>query len=212
MVKHNNAIQKIHLRKHWGRFVKTWFNQAARKTRRQNIRKEKAAAVFPRPADKLRPSVRCQTQRYNMKVKQGKGFTLEELKSVGLNAHFAQTIGIAVDYRRRNKCQESLEANKKRLSAYLSKLVLFPKNENAPKTNAKPVADATKEVLSGFAPAQADLNTVVPVLQDKKREKAVAKSSIKPCDAYKKIRLEKTNKKWAGIREKRAKEAAEKEK
>ena len=94
----------------------------------------------------------------------------------------------------------------------MSKLVLFPKNENKPKTDAKPVADASKDVLSGFAASQANLNTVVPVLQDKKREKAVDKSAVKKVDIYKKIRLEKTNKKWAGIRERRAKEAAEKEK
>jgi large subunit ribosomal protein L13e len=200
------------LRKNIHRFITTWFDQAGRKTRRQRIRKEKAAAVFPRPTDKLRPVVRCQTQRYNIKVKEGKGFTKEELKSVGLNANFARSIGISVDAKRRNKCQESLEANKKRLSAYLSKLVLFPKNENAPKTSAKPVADASKEVLNGFAPSQVNLDTAIPVTQDKKREKVVLKKDIKQIEAYKKIRLEKTNKKWAGIREKKAKESADKEK
>ena len=36
---------------------------------------------FPRPvAGSLRPAVRPPTQRYNMKLRAGKGFTLEELK------------------------------------------------------------------------------------------------------------------------------------
>jgi len=26
MVKHNNMMPNVHLRKHWNRFVRTWFN------------------------------------------------------------------------------------------------------------------------------------------------------------------------------------------
>lgn len=41
----------------------------------------KAKSVFPRPtAGKLRPLVHCQTIKYNMKQRLGRGFTLEELK------------------------------------------------------------------------------------------------------------------------------------
>jgi len=35
MVKHNNVIPNEHFRKHWQNYVKTWFNQPARKTRRR---------------------------------------------------------------------------------------------------------------------------------------------------------------------------------
>jgi large subunit ribosomal protein L13e len=45
----------------------------------------------------------------------GKGFTLEEIKAAGLGSAFARSVGIAVDHRRRNKSQESLDLNKKRL-------------------------------------------------------------------------------------------------
>ncbi len=42
---------------------------------------KKAAAVAPRPVDgTLRPAVRCPTFKYNMKMRAGRGFTLEELK------------------------------------------------------------------------------------------------------------------------------------
>lgn len=35
MVKHNNVVPNAHFKKHWQNYVKTWFNQPARKTRRR---------------------------------------------------------------------------------------------------------------------------------------------------------------------------------
>lgn len=35
MVKHNNVIPNGHFKKQWQNYVKTWFNQPARKTRRR---------------------------------------------------------------------------------------------------------------------------------------------------------------------------------
>lgn len=35
MVKHNNVIPNGHFKKHWQNYVKTWFNQPARKQRRR---------------------------------------------------------------------------------------------------------------------------------------------------------------------------------
>ena len=44
-------------------------------------RAKKAAAVFPRPAaGSLKPLVHCPSQKYNTKIRLGRGFTLEELK------------------------------------------------------------------------------------------------------------------------------------
>ena len=51
---------------------------------RAAARAEKAVKVFPRPVKgALRPVVRGQTVRYNLKKRFGRGFTFEELK-VGL--------------------------------------------------------------------------------------------------------------------------------
>jgi hypothetical protein len=48
-------------------------------------RQKKAAKIFPRPtAGPLRPIVQCQTLKYNMKSRAGRGFTLEELKVIHL--------------------------------------------------------------------------------------------------------------------------------
>lgn len=43
-------------------------------------RQAKAVKDFPRPAGKLRPQVHGQTLKYNMKLREGRGFSLEELK------------------------------------------------------------------------------------------------------------------------------------
>nr|XP_016441694.1 PREDICTED: 60S ribosomal protein L13-2-like [Nicotiana tabacum] len=78
---HNNVIPNGHFKKHWQNYVRTWFNQPARKTRRRAAMQQKAVKIFPRPtAGSLRPIVREQTLKYNMKVHAGRGFSLEELK------------------------------------------------------------------------------------------------------------------------------------
>ena len=65
-------------------------------------RAKKAALVAPRPTGGLlRPVVHCPPQRYNMKTRAGRGFTLDELKAAGIGKKYARTIGICVDARRR---------------------------------------------------------------------------------------------------------------
>lgn len=144
MVKHNNVIPNVHLRKHWQKNVRVWLNQAARKKRRLSARRAKAAANGPRPLESLKPAVRCQTIRYNHRVRTGRGmkffilgFTLAEIKASGLGVQFARSIGISVDHRRKNRNQESLELNKARLQNYINKLVIYPRNEKKPVTKAK---------------------------------------------------------------------------
>jgi large subunit ribosomal protein L13e len=139
MVKKGNVpIPNNHFRKHWHPcssqrgHVKNHFDQGPQKKRRRIRRLQRAVRVFPRPIHDLRPVVRCPTQRYNMRCRPGKGFTVSELKKAGINRRYARTIGIAVDLRRKNRCQESLDLNVNRLKAYLSKLVLYPKNPRKP--------------------------------------------------------------------------------
>ena len=101
-----------HYRKYWQKHVRTWFNQPARAIRRRSHRAEQAKKRFPRPtAGLLRPVVHPPTQRYNYKVRLGRGFTLDELKAAGIPRKQALTIGIAVDHRRKNRCTESLQTN-----------------------------------------------------------------------------------------------------
>lgn len=148
MVKHNNILPNVHLRKHWQRNVRVWLNQAGRKQRRLQARRTRAAAAAPRPLDKLRPQVRCQTIRYCHRPRLGRGFTLAELKAVGLGAQFARSIGITVDHRRKNRSQEGFDTNKARLTNYLSKLVLYPRHESKYVSKAKTgILNDTPKVL-----------------------------------------------------------------
>ena len=117
MVKHNNAIDKTHCRKDWARFVRQNLNQAGRKVARRSARLAKAKAIAPRPTSLLRPSARGCTVKYNSKLRAGRGFTVEELRAAKINIRQAPTIGIAVDFRRSNRSQESLDRNVARLKA-----------------------------------------------------------------------------------------------
>ena len=131
--KRNNMIPNAHFHKKWQKWVRTWFNQPARKQRRRTRRQEKARRVAPRPAaGPLRPAVRCPTLRYNMRQRLGRGFSLDELRAAGLNRNFARTIGIAVDHRRKNRSVESLQVNVQRLKEYHSRLILYPRNAKKP--------------------------------------------------------------------------------
>mmetsp|Transcript_1741 Transcript_1741/g.2221 ORF Transcript_1741/g.2221 Transcript_1741/m.2221 type:complete len:202 (-) Transcript_1741:1100-1705(-) len=128
MVKHNNVLPNGHFKKHWQFRVKVFLDQPGRKLKRRLARKAKAERVAPRPvAGLLRPAVRCPTQRYNTKIKYGRGFTLQELKEAGINAKQALSIGIAVDHRRKNRSVQGLQANVERLKSYKARLVVFPR-------------------------------------------------------------------------------------
>ena len=177
MVKHNNVVPNIHCKKKYLESsrgplkVKLALNQAGKKKSRRLARAAKAAAIAPRPLKLLRPAVHCPTQRYSAKVRLGKGFTLEELKAAGLTAQYARTVGIAVDHRRTNRCNESLTRNVARLEEYKSKLVVFPKkrlskvkNGDSSRDECKaatqfsgtilPLAQPAHEVVMGDVPKQ----------------------------------------------------------
>merc|ERR1739845_316605 len=161
----NNIVPNGHFHKDWQRYVKTWFNQPARKIRRRQNRIAKAARVAPRPIGKLRPVVSCPTFKYNLKQRAGRGFTLEELKAAGLSKKYAQTIGIAVDHRRRNKSVESLQLNAQRLKEFKSKLILFPLSAKKPRKG-----EATPEEVSKAVQLAGE---VMPVKPSAKRIRAM---------------------------------------
>merc|ERR1711934_1035204 len=167
-MKHNNMIANEHFRKYWQRYVKTWFDQPAKKKARRLARQKKAAAVAPRPvAGAVRPVVHPPTQRYNSKVRIGRGFSLAEIKAVGLGKREAQSLGIAVDHRRRNKSVEGQEANAQRLREYRAKLVVFPKHAKHAKKGWVDTSDASTVV-------EQQTGVVMPEITKSKKSKARA--------------------------------------
>ena len=200
-IRGNRVIPNAHFHKDWQRYIKTWFDQPARKKRRHQKRVEKAKRIAPRPIKKLRPVVRCPTIRFNMRQRLGRGFTVEELKAAGISAKVAQTIGIAVDKRRKNRSVESLQQNVQRLKEYKSKLILFPINRKKPKK-----ADSSEQECRL---AQQQAGELLPV---KSGKQAADEAPRKVTDAEKKFsathtaRQARANKKLAPGRAKRAKE------
>ncbi|XP_038878048.1 60S ribosomal protein L13-3 [Benincasa hispida] len=205
-MKHNNVIPSGHFRKHWQNYVRTWFNQPARKTRRRNARQEKAVKNFPRPtAGPLRPIVHGQTLKYNMKVRAGRGFSLEELKAAGIPKKLARTIGIAVDHRRRNRSLESLQANVQRLKTYKAKVVVFPRRARKFKAG-----DSTPEELANATQVQGQY---LPIGREKASVELVkVTEDMKSFKAYDKLRVERMNARHVGARLKKAAEAEKEDK
>merc|ERR1740116_559847 len=176
MVKHNNVIVNVHLRKHWERIgVKTHFNQPAQKAKRHQIRKAKAARVFPQT----------------------------ELRAAGLTAAQAKTVGISVDHRRTSTSEEQLQMNVARLNEYKSKMILFPKRDQKPKKGF--LADATVEKVKAAMAANQSKGVTMPI-QKKVQEVEFAKipDEDKKKKVYHGLRSMRTNTRYNGRRIKKA--------
>ncbi|KAI6182480.1 60S ribosomal protein L13 [Aphelenchoides bicaudatus] len=202
MAKGNTMIPGEHFRKHWQRRIKTWFNQPARKVRRANNRVAKLKAVAPRPIGLLRPAVHCSSIRYNSKIRLGRGFSLEELKTAGIPVNEAKQFGIAVDHRRTNRSVESIQRNVQRLKEYKSRLIVFPKKLNKPKKGDSSEAELKlAEQLRG---------AVLPIKQAAPRIKAQPiVEELKKFEVYKHLRRVRGDQRNKGKREKAAKATAD---
>lgn len=205
MVKHNNIVPNQHFRKQWDRHVVTWFNQPARKVRRRNARAEKAKRLAPRPVNQLRPVVRCSTNKYNTKVKAGRGFTAAELRAADIRPKEALSIGISVDRRRKNRSQEGYQLNVERLKLYKSKLVVFPRNGSKQRSGDAPASELANAV-------QVDMNTAFPVAAPVQRSKArkITKAEREQTSRVQLLRSELATSKFWAMREKKAAAKAEK--
>ena len=190
MVRHNNMLPNVHLGKDWQEKVKTWFNQPGRKHRRQLKRAAKAAKVAPNPTHTLKPIVRGQTNKYNNKIRLGRGFTKEELKKAGiLSLNYARSIGIAIDLRRKDTSNEAQTANVNRIKEYLAKMILYPRKKADKKALVK---EATEEQLK--APEAKEQNTCKCVIPLPKEEVgytfAPITKEMKSANVYKTQRTE----------------------
>lgn len=173
-----------------------------RKRRRRSARVAKYAKSAPRPTDgALRPVVRCPTNKYNMHVRLGRGFSLEELKEAGIPAKYAPTIGIAVDNRRKNRSLDAMQDNVQRLREFKTKLLVFPVNPSKPKEG-----DAKKDELAMAAQVTGKLMPIVKKTSEVEVRKITEDDRAK--GAYRSLRIERTNKRLDGLRKKRAAEKA----
>ncbi|KAL8496205.1 hypothetical protein ACS0TY_020063 [Phlomoides rotata] len=126
-------------------------------------------------------------------------------QAAGIAKKLAPTIGISVDHRRRNCSLEGFQTNVQRLKTYKAKLVVFPRRARKVKAG-----DSSPEEL---ASATQVTGTFLPIVSEKPTVELVKVSEdMKSFKAYDKLRLERTNKRHAGVRAKRAAEAEKEEK
>ncbi|GMP70832.1 hypothetical protein CsSME_00029510 [Camellia sinensis var. sinensis] len=140
-----------------------------------------------------------------MKLRAGRGFSLEELKAAGIPKKLAPTIGIAVDHRRRNRSLEGLQTNVQRLKTYKAKVVVFPRRARKFKAG-----DSAPEELATATQVQ---GSYMPIVREKPTVELVkVTDEMKSFKAYAKLRVERTNTRHVGARLKRAAEAEKEEK
>lgn len=200
--RHNNVLHANHFHKDWQRRVRTWFDQPGRKLRRRNARKAKAAKLGVRPLELLRPAVRGQTVRYNRKIREGRGFTLAELKEAGINRKEARGVGIVVDHRRRNLSEEGKQLNVERLKAYKARLIVFPKKAGKPKKG-----DSTGDDLQAQT-TRANVPLPDPYVHETPRKITEEERSF---DAFRTLRVARADARYEGVRKIRAAKKEEEE-
>merc|ERR1712227_828024 len=172
-MKHNNQIHSVRkFRKYWQRYVKTWFDQPARKKARRMARDKKAQSIAPRPV-----------------------------------AGAVRSLGIAVDYRRRNRSVEGKQANVQRLREYKANLVVFPRNAKKLKKGWKDDASAEETAVA----TQITTSKVMPLVAEAVEvETRKITPEEKDANVARMLKAAWNDARLCGFREKRAKEQAEK--
>ena len=124
------------------------------------------------------------------------------LQAAGINRQFAQTVGISVDHRRTNKCEESLNLNVDRLKSYKARLVIFPRRAGIIKkgdSSAAEIAEAHKlDVNIASLPKKEEAVTFTAITEE-----------LKAAKGYATLRQARTDARLVGIRKKQ-KDAKEK--
>lgn len=134
------------------------------------------------------------------------------LKEANIPRKLASTIGISVDPRRANLSQETVTVNVERLKAYRARLILFPRKSGQHKT-----LDASKDDVKAAQEEHGKivkhLGKVLPI-ENVSREAAVGEVKRSEMgegtkDAYRTLRLARSDARLVGVREKRAKAKAD---
>lgn len=141
----------------------------------------------------------------------------EQKQEAGIPRKLAPTIGISVDHRRQTTSQESLALNVERLKAYKARLILFPRKSGQHKkldSSAEDVKAATEE-----GKTVKKVHAALPIDSGvglKHGFKEISKGDLPSGEenAFRKLRVARSDARLVGVREKRqkAKDDAEAEK
>ena len=116
----------------------------------------------------------------------------------------APTIGIAVDHRRQNLSEEGIAANIQRLKDFKARLILFPRKSNKAKKADTPKDQRNVETTQ-------TLSSVLPTVSGFSEIKKSEIPKAAEGGAYKTLREARSSARYAGVREKRAKDKADAE-
>merc|ERR1719378_1823612 len=83
--------------------------------------------------------------------------SLAELKDAGMSKKEAQSVGISVDVRRRNRSVEALQLNVQRLKEYKAKLILFPVKASKPRKGDATQGQGSQDPTHGHHRRHEDL-------------------------------------------------------
>lgn len=122
----------------------------------------------------------------------------------------APTIGIAVDPRRQNLSEESLKENVARLQEYKKRLIVFPRRTGEQRQGDGSAADVKKAKQGGPA-LVTNIADALAVVNVAKVDEVKLKDVEGDDHAYRKLRTARSDARYVGVREKRAKAKAEDE-
>jgi len=116
---------------------------------------------------------------------------LSEVKEAGLTKLSAQSLGIAVDHRRRNRSEETFQKNVQILKEYQAKLIVFPRRAGkVKKGDSEDVSGATQNEF------------VMPVDKAPRLKARAITADEKKRSVRKMLAMELSNARLVGIREK----------
>ena len=136
------------------------------------------------------------------------GNNLTGFKAAGIPRKLAPTIGISVDPRRQNLSEESLKANVERLQEYRKRLIVFPRRTG---TKSAKKGDASAEEIKAVKAGENVKNVAAtfPVVQDVGFSEGAISAHPATENAFRTLRVARSDARLVGVREKRAKAAAE---
>lgn len=162
---------------------------------------------------KLHPHFTCLSLHFQLLQETDNDCASQE---AGIPRKLAPTIGISVDARRQTTSQEALALNVDRLKAYKARLILFPRKAGQHKkldSSAEDVKSASdaKNVVYGKLSAVLPIDSGVGVKHGISEVKKNNLPKEVEGGAYRKLRDARSEARYVGAREKRAKAKADAE-
>ncbi|MES1902170.1 MAG: 60S ribosomal protein L13 [Paramarteilia canceri] len=148
----NLFFTRTNIRRDRRRHYTHFFDTVAKRQKRQLRRKAKLQEAETNQCSfgQLKPTVRCCSNRYKLKCRNGKGFSLRELKESKVNITLAKSLRISVDKRRNTMHQMNVDT----LKDFMNRIIIS-KNDLK-----NPVLQGHPKILERSQNAQKDIDNL----------------------------------------------------